>query len=80
MDNTSLPCLPLPSRIVAFAQAMADALNPGAACLTAHNVSALYPVFVNNTENENVHHGIIPTVMVSVLSAYLLFGFPGDNT
>jgi len=46
----------------------------------AHGIAALYPVFVDNTGNANVHHQVALTVMALVLSAYLLFGFPGGDT
>jgi len=80
MDNTSLPPQPPLVDRRQFTQATRDAFNPGATTLTAHGVSALYPVFVDDTGNANVHHHMSSTVTASVLSAYLLFGFPGGDT
>ncbi len=80
MNNTTRPRPPSPDMSTTFVQATMDTLNPGATSLTAHGVSALYPVFVDDTGNANVHHKMIPTVTASVLSAYLLFGFPGGDT
>jgi len=47
--------------------------------LSQHGVSALYPVFIDHTGNANVHHQMVSMVTDSILSAYLLFGFPGSN-
>jgi len=80
MDNTTIPSQPSLACRRKFAQATRDALNQGAAHLTAHGVSALYPVFVDDTGNAHVHHLIESTVTASVISAYLLFGFPGGDT
>jgi len=80
MDNTIIPSQPSTACCQTFIQAIRDAFNPGAAHLTAHGVSALYPVFVDDTGNAHVHHQIASMVTASIMSAYLLFSFPGSDT
>ncbi len=77
----SMVLLPAPSAqaVQTFAPASPDAFNPGAIIMTLHGASALYPVFVNDTGNVNTQEHIIPAITASVLSAYLVFGFPGSN-
>jgi len=80
MDNMIIPSQPSMTCCQTFVQATQDALNPSTTTLTAHGISTLYLVFVDDTSNANVHHQIASTVTASVLLAYLLFGFPGSNT
>jgi len=80
MDNTIIPSQPSVVCHQTFVQATQDALNPGTTTLTAHGISALYPVFVDDTGNAHMHHQIASMVTASIISAYLLFGFPGGNT
>jgi len=80
MLQTLFPQSPMSTDIANFAQAAPDSFNPGAAALTSHGASALYPVFVDDTGNVNTRKKISDTVTASVLAAYLLFGFPGGDT
>jgi len=41
-------------KIQGFQLALSDTFKPGAAVLTQHSVSALYPVFVDDTGNANL--------------------------
>jgi len=80
MLQTLFPQPPTSADIANFSQAAPDSFNPGAAALTSHGASALYPVFVDDTGNVNTRKKISDTVTASVLAAYLLFGFPGGDT
>jgi len=79
LDSMVLPPAPSVQAVQAFASASPDAFNPGAIVMTSHGASALYPVFVDDTGNVNTRDDIIPAITASVLSAYLVFGFPGGD-
>jgi len=74
-----LPSAPSAKEVQTFASASSNAFNPGAIIMALHGASALYPVFVDNTGNVNTQEKIIPAITASILSAYLVFGFPGSN-
>jgi len=79
MDSAVLPPAPSTQQIAQFRPAFPNVFNHGAASMLEHSASALYPVFVNDTGNAHICSHIILTVMASVLSTYIIFGFPGGN-
>jgi len=64
---------------ITFTTASADMFNPGAENLTSNGMSALYPVFVDDTANTNTRSCILQTITASVLSAYVIFGLPSSD-
>jgi len=65
--------------VAGFQPTTPDGFNWGAGDMLAHGALALYPVFVDDTSTAHVHSKILPTITALVLSAYVVFGFPGGN-
>jgi len=79
MDTMLLPPEPTPAESCLISSAFQDSFNPGAMNMLAHGASALYPVFMDDTGNMNIRLQITATITASVLMAYIIFGFPGNN-
>jgi len=78
LDMIFLP-EPTPTEVRGFQPALSDSFNQGAAVLTQHGASVLYPVFIDDTSNANMWANIYDTITASVLATYLMFGFPGGD-
>jgi len=79
VDQSSLPENPTPAEQATFSRANSDSYIPGASSLLMHSALALYPIFVDDTSNANICSRILPMVTASVLGAYIIFGFPGND-
>ena len=76
--------LQLPAPLSADAQraivpAFRDAINPGAAALRGPSRGSLHSSFVDDSLNADVVKRAGQAILQSVMSAYVIFGFPGSD-
>jgi hypothetical protein len=77
-DRLQLPTPPTDHVIARIPRATACELHPGAAALRGPACGSLHSSFVDDTGSADTRARIIESITQSVLSAYIVFGFPAE--